>query len=90
MVAHFLSLFVADLLRNGGGRSGMFSACTILMEMIQYQNVVDVFYAVKTLRNAKPNMVETLVGSELFKLPNASELSCQKWKRLFHFHVFIC
>uniref|UniRef100_A0AAR2JQX7 protein-tyrosine-phosphatase n=1 Tax=Pygocentrus nattereri TaxID=42514 RepID=A0AAR2JQX7_PYGNA len=45
---------------NGGGRSGMFSACTILMEMIQYQNVVDVFYAVKTLRNAKPNMVETL------------------------------
>uniref|UniRef100_A0AAR2J029 protein-tyrosine-phosphatase n=1 Tax=Pygocentrus nattereri TaxID=42514 RepID=A0AAR2J029_PYGNA len=46
---------------NGGGRSGMFSACTILMEMIQYQNVVDVFYAVKTLRNAKPNMVETLV-----------------------------
>ncbi|KAI4889514.1 hypothetical protein NFI96_029719, partial [Prochilodus magdalenae] len=56
---------------NGGGRSGMFSACTILMEMIQYQNVVDVFYAVKTLRNAKPNMVETLVGSELFKLPKA-------------------
>lgn len=32
------------------------------MEMIQYQNMVDVFYAAKTLRNAKPNMVESLVG----------------------------
>lgn len=29
--------------------------------MIQYQNMVDVFYAVKTLRNCKPNMVESLV-----------------------------
>uniref|UniRef100_A0A8C1U7M7 protein-tyrosine-phosphatase n=1 Tax=Cyprinus carpio TaxID=7962 RepID=A0A8C1U7M7_CYPCA len=47
---------------NGGGRSGMYCASNILMEMIQYQNMVDVFYSVKTLRNAKPNMVETLVG----------------------------
>uniref|UniRef100_A0A672M8K1 protein-tyrosine-phosphatase n=1 Tax=Sinocyclocheilus grahami TaxID=75366 RepID=A0A672M8K1_SINGR len=46
---------------NGGGRSGTYCASNILMEMIQYQNIVDVFYAVKTLRNAKPNMVETLV-----------------------------
>lgn len=29
--------------------------------MIQYQNMVDIFYAVKTLRNCKPNMVESLV-----------------------------
>ena len=47
--------------RNGGGRSGSFCASTILLEMIQYQNMVDVFYAVKTLRNCKPNMVESLV-----------------------------
>lgn len=33
------------------------------MEMIQYQSMVDVFYAAKTLRNAKPNMVESLVGN---------------------------
>uniref|UniRef100_A0A3B4E3B3 protein-tyrosine-phosphatase n=1 Tax=Pygocentrus nattereri TaxID=42514 RepID=A0A3B4E3B3_PYGNA len=71
---------------NGGGRSGMFSACTILMEMIQYQNVVDVFYAVKTLRNAKPNMVETLVGSALCKLPKAIEPSCEKGKHLLFIH----
>ncbi|MEQ2233891.1 hypothetical protein ILYODFUR_026402 [Ilyodon furcidens] len=45
---------------NGGGRSGTFCACNILLEMIQYQNMVDVFYAVKTLRNCKPNMVESL------------------------------
>uniref|UniRef100_A0A673AXJ4 protein-tyrosine-phosphatase n=1 Tax=Sphaeramia orbicularis TaxID=375764 RepID=A0A673AXJ4_9TELE len=45
---------------NGGGRSGMFCACNILLEMIQYQNMVDIFYAVKTLRNCKPNMVESL------------------------------
>uniref|UniRef100_A0A3B3BV43 Receptor-type tyrosine-protein phosphatase U n=1 Tax=Oryzias melastigma TaxID=30732 RepID=A0A3B3BV43_ORYME len=45
---------------NGGGRSGTFCACNILLEMIQYQNMVDIFYAVKTLRNCKPNMVESL------------------------------
>ncbi|XP_037836165.1 receptor-type tyrosine-protein phosphatase U isoform X4 [Kryptolebias marmoratus] len=45
---------------NGGGRSGTLCACNILLEMIQYQNMVDVFYAVKTLRNCKPNMVESL------------------------------
>ncbi|XP_061103194.1 receptor-type tyrosine-protein phosphatase U-like [Conger conger] len=45
---------------NGGGRSGTFCSCTMLMEMVQYQSFVDVFYAVKTLRNAKPNMVESL------------------------------
>lgn len=48
--------------RNGGGRSGTFCACNILLEMIQYQNMVDIFYAVKTLRNCKPNMVESLVS----------------------------
>uniref|UniRef100_A0A8C6KN31 protein-tyrosine-phosphatase n=1 Tax=Nothobranchius furzeri TaxID=105023 RepID=A0A8C6KN31_NOTFU len=45
---------------NGGGRSGTFCACNILLEMIQYQNMADIFYAVKTLRNCKPNMVESL------------------------------
>ncbi|TWW79416.1 Receptor-type tyrosine-protein phosphatase U [Takifugu flavidus] len=47
-------------MNNGGGRSGSFCACNILLEMIQYQNMVDIFYAVKTLRNCKPNMVESL------------------------------
>lgn len=46
----------------------MYCASNILMEMIQYQNMVDVFYAVKTLRNAKPNMVETLVGTKVQKV----------------------
>lgn len=50
---------------NGGGRSGTFCACNILLEMIQYQNMVDIFYAVKTLRNCKPNMVESLVSASL-------------------------
>ncbi|KAG5265094.1 hypothetical protein AALO_G00261350 [Alosa alosa] len=45
---------------NGGGRSGTFCACSILMEMISHQSLVDVFYAAKTLRNSKPNMVETM------------------------------
>ncbi|MBN3310896.1 PTPRU phosphatase, partial [Amia calva] len=48
---------------NGGGRSGTFCACTMILEMVQYQSMVDVFYAVKTLRNSKPNMVESLVGA---------------------------
>uniref|UniRef100_A0A8C5PRI1 Receptor-type tyrosine-protein phosphatase kappa n=1 Tax=Leptobrachium leishanense TaxID=445787 RepID=A0A8C5PRI1_9ANUR len=47
---------------NGGGRSGMFCAIGIVCEMIKRQNVVDVFHAVKTLRNSKPNMVETPVS----------------------------
>lgn len=61
-------LLYSCMSRNGGGRSGMYCASNILMEMIQYQNMVDVFYAVKTLRNAKPNMVETLVGTKVQKV----------------------
>uniref|UniRef100_A0A8C7EFE0 Receptor-type tyrosine-protein phosphatase U n=1 Tax=Nothoprocta perdicaria TaxID=30464 RepID=A0A8C7EFE0_NOTPE len=45
---------------NGGGRSGTFCASTMILEMIKRHNMVDVFYAAKTLRNYKPNMVETL------------------------------
>uniref|UniRef100_A0A8C5TCQ4 Receptor-type tyrosine-protein phosphatase kappa n=1 Tax=Malurus cyaneus samueli TaxID=2593467 RepID=A0A8C5TCQ4_9PASS len=48
---------------NGGGRSGMFCAIGIVVEMVKRQNVVDVFHAVKTLRNSKPNMVETPVST---------------------------
>uniref|UniRef100_A0A8C2NR65 protein-tyrosine-phosphatase n=2 Tax=Capra hircus TaxID=9925 RepID=A0A8C2NR65_CAPHI len=47
---------------NGGGRSGMFCAIGIVVEMVKRQNVVDVFHAVKTLRNSKPNMVEAPVS----------------------------
>ncbi|XP_025781768.1 receptor-type tyrosine-protein phosphatase U [Puma concolor] len=46
--------------RNGGGRSGTFCACATVLEMIRCHNLVDVFFAAKTLRNYKPNMVETL------------------------------
>ncbi|KAJ8386282.1 hypothetical protein AAFF_G00174780 [Aldrovandia affinis] len=45
---------------NGGGRSGTFCACVMLLEMMRHQKIVDVFCAVKTLRNSKPNMVESL------------------------------
>lgn len=39
----------------------MFCASSIVCEMVKRQNVVDVFHAVKTLRNSKPNMVDTPV-----------------------------
>uniref|UniRef100_A0A2K5TWR7 Protein tyrosine phosphatase receptor type U n=1 Tax=Macaca fascicularis TaxID=9541 RepID=A0A2K5TWR7_MACFA len=45
---------------NGGGRSGTFCACSTVLEMIRCHNLVDVFFAAKTLRNYKPNMVETM------------------------------
>lgn len=48
--------------RNGGGRSGVFCASSIVCEMAKRQSVVDVFHAVKTLRNSKPNMVDTPVS----------------------------
>ncbi|KAF3857986.1 hypothetical protein F7725_011187 [Dissostichus mawsoni] len=48
---------------NGGGRSGTFCAISIVCEMLQHQRSVDVFHAVKTLRNNKPNMVDLLVRS---------------------------
>lgn len=48
--------------RNGGGRSGVFCASSIVCEMTKRQSVVDVFHAVKTLRNSKPNMVDTPVS----------------------------
>uniref|UniRef100_A0A4X2LPP0 protein-tyrosine-phosphatase n=1 Tax=Vombatus ursinus TaxID=29139 RepID=A0A4X2LPP0_VOMUR len=47
---------------NGGGRSGTFCAICSVCEMIQQQNIIDVFHIVKTLRNNKSNMVETLVS----------------------------
>lgn len=49
--------------RNGGGRSGTFCASTMILEMIKCHNMADVFFAAKTLRNYKPNMVETLVST---------------------------
>lgn len=45
---------------NGGGRSGTFCACATVLEMIRCHSLVDVFFAAKTLRNYKPNMVETM------------------------------
>ncbi|XP_028853402.1 receptor-type tyrosine-protein phosphatase T isoform X8 [Denticeps clupeoides] len=45
---------------TGGGRSGTFCAICSINEMIQQQNIVDVFHTVKTLRNNKSNMVETM------------------------------
>ncbi|XP_055016258.1 receptor-type tyrosine-protein phosphatase T-like [Boleophthalmus pectinirostris] len=45
---------------TGGGRSGTFCAICSINEMIQQQNIVDVFHTVKTLRNNKTHMVETL------------------------------
>ncbi|XP_047423774.1 receptor-type tyrosine-protein phosphatase mu-like isoform X3 [Mugil cephalus] len=45
---------------NGGGRSGVFCSISIVCEMLQQQHCVDVFHAVKTLRNNKPNMVDLL------------------------------
>uniref|UniRef100_A0A672YRK7 protein-tyrosine-phosphatase n=1 Tax=Sphaeramia orbicularis TaxID=375764 RepID=A0A672YRK7_9TELE len=48
---------------NGGGRSGTFCACTMILEMIRHHSMVDVFFAAKTLRNSKPNMVETMVSN---------------------------
>uniref|UniRef100_A0A8C6UI70 Protein tyrosine phosphatase receptor type M n=1 Tax=Neogobius melanostomus TaxID=47308 RepID=A0A8C6UI70_9GOBI len=51
---------------NGGGRSGTFCAISIVCEMLQHQRSVDVFHAVKTLRNNKPNMVDLLRGYYAF------------------------
>ncbi|MBN3320438.1 PTPRT phosphatase, partial [Atractosteus spatula] len=48
---------------TGGGRSGTFCAICSISEMIQQQNIVDVFHTVKTLRNNKANMVETMVSA---------------------------
>lgn len=54
-------LFHLSYCRNGGGRSGTFCAISIVCEMLRHQRAVDVFHAVKTLRNNKPNMVDLLV-----------------------------
>uniref|UniRef100_A0A8C6P4S6 Tyrosine-protein phosphatase non-receptor type 20 n=1 Tax=Nothobranchius furzeri TaxID=105023 RepID=A0A8C6P4S6_NOTFU len=51
---------------NGGGRSGTFCAISIVCEMLQHQHSVDVFHAVKTLRNNKPNMVDLLQHTSFF------------------------
>uniref|UniRef100_A0A669PI14 Receptor-type tyrosine-protein phosphatase U n=1 Tax=Phasianus colchicus TaxID=9054 RepID=A0A669PI14_PHACC len=58
---------------NGGGRSGTYCASTMILEMIKCHNMADIFYAAKTLRNYKPNMVETLVSSIYSGNPNLLE-----------------
>ncbi|XP_048405788.1 receptor-type tyrosine-protein phosphatase T isoform X3 [Stegostoma tigrinum] len=45
---------------NGGGRSGTLCVVRSICEMIHQQNIIDVFHTVKTLRNNKSNMVDTL------------------------------
>lgn len=60
---HWLFCAVRVCDRNGGGRSGVFCASSIVCEMAKRQSVVDVFHAVKTLRNSKPNMVDTPVSA---------------------------
>ncbi|KAG5855891.1 hypothetical protein ANANG_G00001760 [Anguilla anguilla] len=45
---------------NGGSRCGVFCAVSFVCDMIKRQSVVDVFHAVKSLRNSKPNMVDSL------------------------------
>ncbi|XP_035698224.1 receptor-type tyrosine-protein phosphatase U-like isoform X3 [Branchiostoma floridae] len=44
---------------NGVGRSGVFCTAHALLDRLKTEQVVDVFQAVKTLRNHRPNMVET-------------------------------
>lgn len=46
----------------------MFCAIGIVVEMVKRQNVIDVFHAVKTLRNSKPNMVETPVSLSIWNV----------------------
>lgn len=36
----------------------------MILEMIRHHSIVDVFFAAKTLRNSKPNMVETMVSKQ--------------------------
>ncbi|XP_078656416.1 uncharacterized protein LOC144902749 isoform X2 [Branchiostoma floridae x Branchiostoma belcheri] len=44
---------------NGVGRSGVFCTAHAMLDRLKTEQVVDVFQAVKTLRNHRPNMVET-------------------------------
>lgn len=60
---HLQPSLCASPTRNGGGRSGTYCASTMILEMIKCHNMADIFYAAKTLRNYKPNMVETLVST---------------------------
>lgn len=53
----------------------MFCAIGIVVEMVKRQNVVDVFHAVKTLRNSKPNMVEAPVSGRTFAQEGRVEMS---------------
>lgn len=57
-----MATILCPLYRTGGGRSGTFCAICSINEMIQQQNIIDVFHTVKTLRNNKTNMVETMVS----------------------------
>uniref|UniRef100_A0A672ZGS1 Protein tyrosine phosphatase receptor type T n=1 Tax=Sphaeramia orbicularis TaxID=375764 RepID=A0A672ZGS1_9TELE len=79
---------------TGGGRSGTFCAICSINEMIQQQNIVDVFHTVKTLRNNKTNMVETMVriieltySSLEFPLIQWKEPAMRSWDDLSSIHI---
>ncbi|XP_077981240.1 receptor-type tyrosine-protein phosphatase epsilon-like isoform X2 [Glandiceps talaboti] len=46
--------------RNGLGRSGVFCAFFAVYEQVKMEQIVNVFQAVKTIRENKPQMVETV------------------------------
>uniref|UniRef100_A0A8C5G6R1 Receptor-type tyrosine-protein phosphatase U n=1 Tax=Gouania willdenowi TaxID=441366 RepID=A0A8C5G6R1_GOUWI len=75
---------------NGGGRSGTFCACTMILEMIRHHSVADVFFAAKTLRNSKPNMVETMVRKQMFSCWDVifeCELTIQRLFNILILHI---
>ena len=47
---------------NGIGRSGVFCTIVSVVEEMKVENVIDVFYKVKSLRIKRPGMVQSVVS----------------------------
>lgn len=52
----------------------------MILEMIRHHSIVDVFFAAKTLRNSKPNMVETMVSNQVSFIATYYIILCRETK----------
>ena len=56
---------------DGAGRTGTYIAISNLLERMRTEQVVDVFQAIKIIRETRPEFVENVVSNLDFNCPNA-------------------
>lgn len=83
-VRSFLNKF--SLFSDGISRSGTFCALYSVLERVKFEQVVDVFQAIKAMRIQQQGLVKTVVCHSAFNCTLAARLM----PYLFHVHFTVC